>query len=171
MDAHSSANSDACSLDDLIEIQDPEIDASSILAQIRERIQARRAELGYDQRTFPTFGTAVYPGEPEDLPFDADLHHHLRLVNGSFARIETGADLAPSQATRLPVIGRLWKLVRGQLHSLVLFYVNRAVAHQTSVNRHLVSVLNRMEALNQEQQRTIIKLQKELAQLRQIRDR
>lgn len=157
--------------DDLIEIHDPEIDPAQILEQIRERIRHRREELGYDDRTFPTFGATVYPGEPEDIPHDADLYHHLRIVNASYAQVDTEPTLAPSPATRVPILGRLWKLVRGEVHNLVLFYVNRAIAHQTGVNRHLVSVLNRLAAANEEQRRTILALQKEIASLRQARDR
>lgn len=156
--------------DNLFEIHDPEIDPHQIMEQIRERIRRRREELGYEKRTFPTFGAAAYPGEPDDIPYDPDLHHHLRLANEMYAQVEVGAVLAPSPATRIPVLGRLWQLVRSEAHNLVLFYVNRAIAHQTDVNRHLVSVLNRLTALSQEQQRTIMALQAEIEALHQRRD-
>lgn len=152
--------------DDLIEIHDSELDAGAILAQIRERIERRRQELGYDRRTFPEFGAAVYPEEPDDIPYDPSLHHHLRLLNREFAEIQTEPAMSSSPATRLPILGRLWQLVRGEAHSLVLFYVNRAVAHQKRVNRHLVSVLNRMVAMSQLQQRTIAALRQELEELK-----
>lgn len=146
----------------VIEIQDPAIDPEAIMAEIRARIEQRRAQLGYEQRTFPSFGAAVYPGEPQDLAYDTDLHHYLRLVNESYANADTDAILAPSPATRVPVLGRLWQLIRGGAHNLVLFYVNRAVAHQTDVNRQLVSVLNRMTVVVEAQQRIITQLQAEL---------
>lgn len=146
----------------VIEIQDPAIDPAAIMAEIRARIEQRRAQLGYEQHTFPSFGAAVYPGEPPDLAYDTDLHHYLRLVNESYANADTDAILAPSPATRVPVLGRLWQLIRGGAHNLVLFYVNRAVAHQTDVNRQLVSVLNRMTVVVEAQQRIITQLQAEL---------
>lgn len=149
-------------LDGLIEIRDPEIDPGQIMETIRIRIRQRRKELGYDRRTFPVFGAAAYPGEPEGVAYDADLYHYLRLANDSFAAVETDAVLAPSPATRVPVLGRLWQLIRGGAHQLVLFYVNRAVAHQTDVNAHLVSVLNRMTAVGEQQQRAIDQLQAEV---------
>lgn len=157
--------------DDLIEIHDPEIDPVQIMEQIRDRIRQRRQESGYEQRTFPTFGATAYPGEPEDVPYDPDLYYHLRRANDVYADAETGSTLAPSPATRVPVLGRLWALVRGEMHNLVLFYVNRSVAHQTRVNRHLVSVLNRLAALSQEQQRTILALQAEIETLRAQKER
>lgn len=156
--------------DDLIEIHDPEIDLAQIMGQIRERIRRRREELGYEKRTFPTFGAAAYPGEPDDVPYDPNLYHHLRLANETYAQVATGAMLAPSPATRIPVLGRLWQLIRGEVHNLVLFYVNRAIAHQTDTNRHLVSVLNRLTALSQEQQRVILALQAEIKALRQQKE-
>ncbi len=147
---------------DLIEINDSEINPSEIMEKIRRRIEQRRAKLGYEKKTFPSFGIADYPEEPEDLPGDPNLYHHLRLANKTYAQVKTESILAPSPMTNLPVIGNLWKLIREQAHHLVLFYVNRSIAHQTGVNRHLISVLNRLTAALQEQQRMIIALQAEL---------
>jgi hypothetical protein len=152
--------------DDLIEIRDPEIDPTQIVSQIRTRIIQRRAELGYEDRSFPAFDLASYPGEPNDIPFDQNLYHYLRLANTSYNQIEVDPLLAASPATRLPVIGPLWQRVRSQVHSLVLFYVNMAGGNQISVNRHLVSVLNRLTLVTQDQQRTIQDLQAEVADLR-----
>ncbi|MCI0396042.1 MAG: hypothetical protein L0332_19455 [Chloroflexi bacterium] len=153
--------------DDLIEIHDPEVDPQQLMAEIRRRIQQRRAELGYEQRTFPRFGAALAcPEPPEDIPYPPDLYHHLRQANDLYAQVETGPLLAPSPATRVPVLGRLWRLVRSQAHGLVLFYVNRAVGHQANVNRHLVSVVNQLAVQNEEQQRAIMALQAEVERLR-----
>jgi hypothetical protein len=152
--------------DDLIEIYDPEVDPAQIIERIRERVRKRREELGYEQRTFPTFGVTSYPGEPDDIPYDYDLYYHLRLANEAYIQVETDAVLAPSPATRIPIVGRLWQLVRGEVHNLVLFYVNRVIAHQTDVNRHLIGVLNCLTRLSQEQQRTIASLEAEIEALR-----
>jgi hypothetical protein len=153
--------------DNLIEIHDPEIDPQAIMEEIRRRIRQRRAELGYDQRAFPAFGAAVVmPEPPADIAHAPNLYHHLRLANRLYAEVETGPVLAVSPATRLPVVGRLWQLIRAQAHNLVLFYVNRAVGHQVGVNRYLVNVLNELTTLSQEQQRSIGALEAELAELR-----
>jgi hypothetical protein len=145
--------------DDLIEIHDPEIDPSAIIAQIRERVRVRRQEMGYENHVFPTFGATPYPGEPDRQPFDRDLYYHLRLANETYVQAETDPALAPSQATRIPVLGRLWALIRREAHNLILFYVNRAIAQQTDVNRHLVSVLNQLTVLCQKQQQELDRLQ------------
>jgi len=148
--------------DDLIEIHDPEIDPQAIMADIRRRIQKRRQEVGYDNRTFPAFGAAmVCPESPEDMPYNPDLYHHLRQVNALYSEVETTTILAPSPATRVPILGRFWKLIREQAHGLVLFYVNRSVGHQVKVNRHLVSILNQLTEENQALQRRIMVLEAE----------
>lgn len=155
--------------DTLIEIHDPDIDPSDIMAQIRARIKQRREELGYDNRTFPEFEIATYPEEPDDVPVDKNLYHHLRIANETYTTVETTAILVPSTATRFPVLGPMWQLIRRQMHNLVLFYVNRTLTHQTGINRHVLSVLNHLVIQVQDQQRTIIALQAEVEALRQQR--
>ncbi|MFZ0546354.1 MAG: hypothetical protein WAM60_12995 [Candidatus Promineifilaceae bacterium] len=148
--------------DDLIEIHDPEIDPQAIMTEIRRRIQARRAEAGYENRTFPAFGSAmVCPEPPEGMPYSPDLYHHLRQVNALYSEVETNTILAPSPATRVPILGHFWRMIREQAHGLVLFYVNRSVAHQVKVNRHLVSVLNQLTEENQALQRRVMVLEAE----------
>lgn len=146
--------------DDLIEIHDPEIDPAGIMQTIRARIQQRRVEMGYARHSFPTFGSAssAYPGEPEDLKYDPNLYHHLRAANAMFAQAETKSILADSPATRIPILGGIWKTIRQEAHNLVLFYINRAIAHQINVNRNFVAVLNQLTAISQQQQREIEEL-------------
>ena len=146
--------------DELLEIHDPEVDPQALMAEIRQRIQSRRAELGYEKRTFPTFGDAVpYPDPPNDLPYSADLYHHLRQANILYEEVETAPILAHSAALRVPVLGGLWKLIRRQAHNLVLFYVNRGLAHQVTVDRHQISVLNQLVVENEELKQKVTALQ------------
>jgi len=153
--------------DDLIEIHDPEIDPQEIMAEIRERIQKRREELGYIPQQFSTFGGTKFPGRPDDVPYNPDYYDHLEMVNAVYKEVDTGVDLQPSPALRVPVLGTLWSMIREQAHQLVLYYVNRTVAHQMNVNRELVSVLNITEEMMLKQQRAIIKLQNDVYLLRQ----
>ena len=147
--------------DDLIEIHDPEIEPSEIVAQIRERIRARREVLGYPQRQFPTFGTAAYPAEMEKEDADADLAYHLRRANDLYYDLGIEPALSPSPATRLPLLGRLWALVRRETHNLVLFYVGKLARQQLAVNRHTVSTLNRMAVQLHEQRNQLEALREE----------
>lgn len=151
----------------LIEIHDPEIDPAQIMAEIRERILKRRQELGYEPQRFITYGGAQFPGRPDDLPYDPDFYNHLEMANKLYLEVETEVDLQPSAATQVPVLGRLWGFIREQAHNLSIYYVNRAILDQASVNREIIGVLNKMATINLEQQRAIIKLQDEIETLRQ----
>jgi hypothetical protein len=156
--------------DDLIEIRDPEIDAAAIMAEIRSRIEERRA--GYEDRSFPTFGAATaYPGAPAEASAETALYYHLWLANQSYNQAETAPFLAASPATQLPVLGRLWQLIREQAHQLILFYVNRFVTQQTNVNRHLVSVANELTRELQEQEQQLRALEEEVRALRESEER
>jgi len=151
---------------DLIEIHDPEIDVDEIMQQIRERIHQRYKTLEYSSRVFPTFGAAAYPGEPEDGDFDADLYYHLRKVNDVYTQIGVDLILAPSPATRIPILGCLWKRIRRGAHNLVLFYIGKLTEKQVTVNRHLVSTLNRMAVQLQAQEEDLKAMRRELERLR-----
>lgn len=150
----------------LIEIHDPEIDPAQIMEQIRERIRRRQEELGYSRQVFPTFGAAAYPGEPEGEEYDPDLYYHLRQANGHYYQLGVELTFVPSPRSRIPLLGPLWDRIRREAHYLVLFYVNKLAQRQITVNRHLVSTLNRMARQIQEQQRQIRALQDELRKMR-----
>jgi hypothetical protein len=158
--------------DDFLELYDPEITAEQLLAAVYERLEKRRRLPGYSPASFPVYAAVTpQPEMPLGLPYRTNLYHHLRQANRLYCQVETGPQLGPSTATQLPLVGRLWKLIREQAHSLVLFYVNRHVTAQVNVNRHLVSVLNEITVLCQEQQRRIGDLEEEVRILRQQVDR
>jgi hypothetical protein len=151
---------------DLLVIDDPEVDVDALMAEIRARIQRRRAELGVDSRSFPAYDVTACPEPPDDLAYDANLYHHLRLANELYASMDTEPALTPSPLTRVPVLGPLWQRLRPAIHQLILVYVNRGLAQQMTVNRHLVSALNQLTQLTQAQQRAILALQSEVEALR-----
>lgn len=153
-----------------LEIGDPGIDASAIMAEIRRRVAERRQALGVDQPQIPRFDLAAAPLRAGDDGAQGEavaaLGSALSAANEALGQASTTPLLAPSPATRAPVVGGLWKRVRRQAHELALFYVNRSVTEQTAMNRHLIGALNALAALAQAQQRQIERLQAELAELR-----
>ena len=151
----------------LIEIHDPEIDPNRIIQEIRERIRRRREELGYPRPIFPTRAGAAYPGEPEGEDYDVALYFHLRRANESYHQVGVEPLIVPSPRSSIPILGPLWDRIRREAHNLVLFYVNKLAQRQVTVNRHLVSTLNRMAVQIQEQQRRIGALEEELRKLRE----
>ena len=147
--------------DKWLEIHDVEVTAESLMAQIEERVKRRRRECGNVLSQFPTFGYVTEmpePTSPQDAP---NLYHHLRQLNRRESPDVT-AVLVPSSATRLPIIGRFWGLIRGQFHNLILFYVNRAQAYNSQTYHHLTNTINELTRITQEQQRVIESLQREL---------
>jgi hypothetical protein len=153
--------------DGLMEIHDPEIDPARIMEEIRGRIQRRREELGYPRQIFPTFGAAAYPGEPGGEDYDIELYFHLRRANETYHQIGVESLIVPSLWSSIPILGPLWDRIRREAHNLVLFYVNKLAQRQATVNRHLVSTLNRMVLQIQEQQRRIQAMEEELCRLRE----
>jgi hypothetical protein len=153
--------------DNFIEIHDPELDPVGIMNQIRERLRKRREELGHFSQTFPAFGAAACLSEPEGEKDDADLYFYLRCVNDSYYQLDVEMTLIPFFYSRIPLIGLLLDRLRYKAHSLVLFYVNKLAHRQVTVNRFLVSTLNRVVKQIQEQQRQIQLLEEELRALRE----
>jgi len=151
--------------DDLLEIRDPALNSEEVMGKIRQRIEQRRNDLGYETRKFPRFKVGSYSAVPDDLTISPELHHHLETANRIYNTPETQPLLLPSPSTKVPIVGSLWKRIRRSAHELVLFYVNRYVTHQISVNHHLVSVINQLVTQSQEQQNQIDTLQQKLDKL------
>lgn len=148
-----------------IEINDPEISSADLVREVAARAQRRQAELGSVEIDFPSFGAAApIPGAGTTKDDVTRLHYFLRQLD-QLPPLETQSVLATSPATQLPVFGRLWQLVRRQAHNLVLFYVNRTVAHSAAANRLMANALNELAALVQSQQVEIERLREKLAQL------
>lgn len=151
-----------------LEIHDEAVTAVSLISQIEERVRQRRQEHGRVNIQFPTFGYLSPMPEPLQSQNAPNLYHHLRQLNQMDAPPVT-AVLVPSPATRVPILGRLWQMVRGQIHNLILFYVNRTNSHNSQVNSHITSTLNELTRLLQEQQQQIEQLQAELDALKKTK--
>jgi len=151
--------------EDLLDIRADDIDQQTLMARVEAQVKQRRDELGRYFVRFPSYEGVPYPGIPENSPYDADLHHHLNLVNKDYLRVETEPVLESSPSTRIPIFGPIWQMIRSQAHGLVLFYVNRAIRHEIKINTHLVSILNSLTLANDELQKEVIRLEKEIENL------
>jgi hypothetical protein len=150
--------------DDLVTLGDDSLSDDAILDLLRQRVEARRRELGVDKRRFPTFGVVAMPEEVEHS--DPDLFLNLRRLNATFSDVPTHATLESSPATRVPILGSLWHRIRDQAHGLVLYYLNRYASHDIEINRNTVSVLNLLIGLSDAQQGEINALRAEIETLR-----
>jgi hypothetical protein len=150
-----------------LELHDPEFSSADLVAEVERRVLLRRKELGQVRLVFPTFGAvSPFPEPPTNRPYNPNLYHHLRQAN-EMGPPETVPILADSPATQIPLLGRFWKLIRGQFHELILFYVNRFVAQETKMDNHLISSINELTRVIQLQQEEIDSLQDEVKALKQ----
>lgn len=149
-----------------LHIEDAHLSSAELVARVEEQLQKRRDRLGPLTRRFPTFqATSTALDDPHQTLEEAHdaLRDALRRLN-ELPPPPTHANLATSPATRVPLLGRLWALIRNQAHHLVLFYVNRQQAHQAQVNLHTANVLHELAALLIAQQQEIEHLQSRLEQ-------
>ena len=89
------------------------------------------------------------------------IAHHLAAARRALAQVETKPNLAPSPATSTPILGRLWGRIRGQMHELVLFYVNRYGSSSSRVGGQLIEAIEELTAIVEAQQAEIEKLKKD----------
>jgi len=147
-----------------LEIHDEAITSEKLVKEIEERVARRRIELGVVNIDFPAFGhMSAYP-EPTDGAINPYLYYYLKQANQTPPSI-IEPDLAPSPTTQTPVLGRLWGRIRGEMHNLVLFYVNRSVSDQNRLNINLVSVMNEMTRVIQNQEAEIEILRADIQRL------
>jgi len=141
-----------------------DIDAEAIMQQIRARLRARRAEARARGLDFEAYAEGLYPLKA-DAVLSRDLYEAVRRLELSYDNVSV--DLALTE-TRLPLIKGLVQRVRGALHALVLFYVNRLAARQVRINeqttRALVALVRDLEA-------EVTDLRARLAKLEQKADR
>jgi hypothetical protein len=138
---------------------------NNIMKTIEQRIQQQRQDLDYDQ-IFTAYDDIVFPVSAE-----IKLYPDLQQAQARYDQFDREVVLTASKLDRVPVIGRLWRNARHQLHSIALFYVNRALAHEARVNNHLIQALIEFLEITQQQRRTAFKMQAEINALRaQLRE-
>lgn len=147
-------------------IHDEEITSEELVREVERRVALRREQLGGVNLVFPTFGHVSTFPEPAGDALNPQIFYYLKQANRTPSPAVEPI-LAPSPATRTPVLGRLWGRIRGEMHNLVLFYVNRSVSDQARLNVNLISVMNEMTRALQDQQARIETLQDEVRRLTQ----
>jgi hypothetical protein len=148
-----------------LELYDTEVTADQLISTIEKRVQQRLAEQDEINLILPTFGfIAAMPQPPMANDYSATLYYHLQQLN-EMETAETAPILVPSPSTRLPLLGPLWQFIRGAAHGLVLFYVNRYIAHNAIFHNHLINILNEQTRLLQRQQEEIERLHGEVQKL------
>lgn len=142
-------------------IEDEELDPQRLLTEIRresrQRLLYQVQGLGY-----PVHPTHRYPGKPQDLPYDLELHQFVttaRAIESGQAEGHTSAAIS-----RLPLVGSVWSIFHRVLSRLLLPFVG-----QRGMNHNLLGAVERLVAENQDQARQIVALKAELDALRERR--
>lgn len=135
-------------LTEIIQIADPEIDATSLTARIK-------ADLREHDLTGPESFPAFEIAPPETETFTA-LGFDLHQAREAYAQTWVSVD-APESA--LPLLGRL----KRALHELIVYYVNRLAERQMRFSAALLRIVNgrRSECYSDQ-----AALRREIAQLR-----
>jgi hypothetical protein len=68
-----------------------------------------------------------------------ETYDELYQANQTFDKLHVAPYLTP---VNIPVLGALWQKLRGGLHNIAIFYVNRLAEAQMRFNGHTVRVLN-----------------------------
>ncbi len=131
--------------------------------KIQERIDVALAHHQLDTAVPPV----VFPGKPADIPYDIELYAHMQQAAQAIPAFDRELLLSESRWSHLPIAGPLLQKGRRALHSIALFYANRTLQHQQTVNWHLWEAVGRLTAVTQQQQRHIEALQAQLTALNQ----
>lgn len=152
--------------DNFVSIEDDEISPDQLMEMVRARMQTRDWSNMRRVDLAPYGSATEVPAPPNGVAYDFDLFRDLRHLNRIYFTAETEPVLVDSPSTSVPIFGSIWKLIRRQMHELVLFYVNRGVTHQIKVDDQMVRVLNSLVRTNLEQQQEIDSLRQELHTLK-----
>lgn len=111
-----------------IRLDEEQVDIEAIMRQIRQHL----AHTHGVQMIEPT-------ERSRSIMLEREVYDELYDANQDFDKGHVTLYLTPS---RVPLIGSIWQWLRSRLHSLVTFYVDRAVDAQIRFNSHVVGVLN-----------------------------
>lgn len=112
------------------EIESESLDTEAIMQEIRARLRARRDLARAKNLDWEAYADGLYPVPPEAV-FSRDLHEAVRHLSLEYDKVNIEMALTE---TRLPLVGGLAQRLRGALHELVLYYVNRLAARQIRFN-------------------------------------
>ncbi len=144
-------------------IKDEALDPRRLIAEIRRESRRQRVLYYVEGLGYPVHRAYRYPGKPDDLPYDLELHGFVETARA----LESGGvdGKISSFLSRSPVAGRFWSAFYRAISRLLLPFFG-----QRSMNHHLLGAVERLVAENQEQARQIVALKAELDALQEHRE-
>jgi hypothetical protein len=153
-------------LEGVFQIDDPEIDVTEIMQEIRERIANREEEGLLEDVDFPSFlrGDDIEVTSSEF--FEQEMRYNLEQANLAYDKVWVSLHLV---SRPVPLVGRVWLDVRRQFHQLVVFYVNMLAGKQVAVNEYVVRTLNHLvhSVTSLAKEKDIRTLQDQVAELKE----
>jgi hypothetical protein len=133
-------------VEDDFRIEGSGVDIEGTMNEIHARLRARREQAEAQGLDYDSYADGRYPLPPNAV-LSRDVYDAVRHVQLASDKVNVEMLLTE---TRLPVIGGLVHRARKVLHELVLFYVRRLAARQTSFNQQtalaLTAIVGEMEA-------------------------
>ena len=133
-------------VEDDFQIEGSDVDVEGVVQEVHARLRARREQAEARGLDYDSYADGRYPLPPNAV-VGRDVYYALRRVQMACDKVNVEMMLTE---TRLPVVGGLVHRIRRALHELVLFYVQRLAARQTSFNQQtawaLTTIVRDMEA-------------------------
>ena len=155
--------------DDTLQIGAPGVNVEEVMAQIRANIKQRRIDAQARGLDFDKLAQGRYHQFSGERFSDETYEG---LYNAHFAADKTMTSLLVTEQP-WPIIGGFVKRIREALHSLVVFYVNRAADRQVGFNSAITKAVSQIvndlerEAETDDNAKRIALLEARLAQLEQ----
>jgi hypothetical protein len=105
------------------------VDIEVVMGQIRDYLAKKHGDTRARSPMQAPSSRILAPG----------TYDELYQANQTFDKLYVAPYLTP---VNIPVLGALWQKLRGALHGIAIFYVNRLAEAQMRFNSHAVRVLN-----------------------------
>jgi len=137
-----------------IQYDEGQVDIEAIMVQIRAYLAQKRG-----------IQAAVSVTRPASTLFDPEVYDELYEATQTADKLYVGPYLTP---VNIPIVGSIWQTLRGKLHEIAVFYVNRLSDAQSRFNAHIVHVLDGiLRSMDNETPARIQRLESRVAELEQ----
>jgi hypothetical protein len=135
------------------------IDVDDIMATIRQGEQVGR------NSPLPPLEDLTLP-QPADPEGNTWLYFLLGQTNRPLSQaFLVTRTVKPSKLDTIPLLGSLWYIVRNQLHSLSIYYVNQLARQFIMYNRQVVTLIDLIVRQNQQQAVELANLKQRVSEL------
>lgn len=148
------------------ESQSSTLDIDTLMATIRQSSQRRQVEAELQGVDLSTFKEETICEEALSNEYRPLLSFLLReLDESSLTRLQIAPEVRASRLDKLPLLGFLWRRLRGQLHGLSIFYANKVAGQIGGRQQRLATVLSLLAQEVEQQEAEIAALKQHLTKM------